>query len=140
MMAIPRKIPLDFATIFPFGAYMVGEISPVRDYDRSTRENVIQATDPDTGILLWAVDVVDADPDATKSNRTMTVKVSAKVQPVLDKAEGDLPFRSVEFSGMTATAYIEENGNFSRIAWSLRAKGVTSSGARTAPRGDKAAA
>ena len=75
-MAIPRKLPVEFGTVFPFGAYMVGEISPVRDYDRSTRENVIQAVDPDTGLLLWAVDVVDADPEATKSNRTMTVKVS----------------------------------------------------------------
>jgi hypothetical protein len=87
-MAIPRKIPLDFAAIFPFGTYMVGEISPVRDFDRSTRENLIQATDPDTGILLWAADVVDADPDANKSNRTMTVKVSAKVQPVLGCRRG----------------------------------------------------
>lgn len=45
-MAIPRRIPIDFGTVFPYGAYMVGEISPVRDYDRSTRENVVQATDP----------------------------------------------------------------------------------------------
>ncbi len=51
------------------------------------------------GVLLWAVDVVDADPEATKSNRTMTVKVSAKVQPVLEKLEGELPFRQVEFVG-----------------------------------------
>ena len=49
-MAIPRKMPVEFATVFPFGAYMVGEISPVRDYDRSTKENVVQATDPDTGL------------------------------------------------------------------------------------------
>ena len=124
-MAIPRKIPVDFATVFPYGAYMVGEVAPVRDYDRSTRESVIQGVDPDTGLLLWGIDVVDADPEAKKSNRTMTVKVGAKVQPVLDKAEGDLPFRPVEFTGMTATAYIEESGNFSRIAWSLRASGVS---------------
>ena len=140
-MALPRKIPVSFATVFPVGAYMVGEISPVRDYDRSTRENVIQAVDPDTGLLLWGVDVVDADPDATKSNRTMTVKVTAKVQPVLDRAEGDLPFTPVEFAEMTATAYIEESGNFSRIAWSLRAKGVSNPTSRPAARGnDKAAA
>ena len=138
-MAIPRKIPVECSMVFPYGAYMVGEISPLRDYDRSTRENVVQAADPDTGILLWAVDVVDADPEATKSNRTMTVKVSGKVQPVLEKAEGDLPFRPVEFQGMTATAYIEEVGDFSRIAWSLRAKGVSTPTRPAARSNDKAA-
>ena len=35
------------------------------------------------GLPLWSVDVVDADPDGKKSNRTMSVKVAAKVQPVL---------------------------------------------------------
>lgn len=140
-MAMPRKVPVSFETVFPHGAYMVGEISPVRDYDRSTRDNVVQATDPDTGLPLWAVDVVDADPEATKSTRTMTVKVSAKVQPTLPAAENDTPFRPVEFDNMTATAYIEENGNFSRVAWSLRAgevRGPSKGGAR--PGTDKAAA
>jgi hypothetical protein len=140
-MALPRKIPVSFATVFPFGVYMVGEISAVRDYDRSTRENAIQAVDPDTGLLVWGVDVVDADPEATKSNRTMTVKVTAKVQPVLERASSDLPFTPVEFTDMTATAYIEESGNFSRIAWSLRAKGVSNPTNRATARGnDKAAA
>lgn len=139
-MAIPRKLPIDCGTVFPFGAYMVGEISPLRDYDRSTKTEVVQAIDPDTGLLLWAVDVVDADPDAKKSNRTMTIKVSAKVQPVLDKPEGDSPFRQVEFDGMTATAYIEEVGTFSRVSWSLRAQGVKTSTPRAAARTDKAAA
>jgi hypothetical protein len=139
-MAMPRKLPVSFDTVFPHGAYMVGEISPVRDYDRSTKDNLVQATDPDTGLPVWAVDVVDADPDATKSTRTMTVKVTAKVQPVLPPNDNELPFRPVEFDKMTATAYIDENGNFSRIAWSLRASEVRppSRGARPGP--DKAAA
>ena len=127
-MAIPRKLPIDFKTVFPFGAYMVGDISPVRDYDRSTKEQVVQALDPDSGLPVWAVDVVDADPDATKSNRTMTVKVAAKVQPVLERPQNGLPFCPVEFEGMTATAYVEDNGNFSRIAWSLRASEVREAG------------
>ena len=141
-MAIPRKLPVDFKIVFPFGAYMVGDISPVRDYDRSTKEQVVQALDPDSGLPVWAVDVVDADPEATKSNRTMTVKVAAKVQPVLERPQNGLPFCPVEFEGMTATAYVEDNGNFSRIAWSLRAKEVRepgkSAGTKSTP--DKAVA
>lgn len=138
-MAIPRKLPIDFRLAFPHGAYMVGEIAPVRDYDRSTKDSVVQATDPDTGIPLWAVDVVDADPDATKSNRTMTVKVQARVQPVLEKATG-APFTAVEFTEMTATPYVDDNGNFARLAWSLRAKGVSNADAKPSRSGDKAAA
>ena len=123
-MAMPRRFPIDFGVVFPYGAYAVGEVQPVRDYDRSTRDNVVQAHDPDTGIPLWSVEVVDADPDAKKSNRTTAIKVQAKVQPVLPESMPGLPFAAVEFTGMTATAYIEESGDFSRIAWSLRATGV----------------
>lgn len=123
-MAMPRKIPVEFSTVFPFGAYAVGEVQPVRDYDRSTKDSVVQAKDPDTGMPIWSVDVVDGDPEARKANRTMTVKITARVQPVLPSSLDGLPFTPVEFDDLTATAYIEDNGTFSKLAWSLRAGGV----------------
>ena len=123
-MAMPRKIPVEFGVAFPHGAYAVAEVQPVRDYDKSTREKLVQAVDPDTGLLLWSVEVVDGDPEAKKSNRTMAVKITAKVQPVLPEALAGLPFTPVEFDNLTATAYIEESGDFSRVAWSLRAGDV----------------
>lgn len=123
-MAMPRKIPVEFGLAFPHGAYAVGEVQPVRDYDRSTKDKPVQAVDPETGLLLWQVEVVDGDPEAKKSNRTMAVKVTAKVQPVLPEALSGLPFTPVEFEKLTATAYIEEKGDFSNIAWSLRAGDV----------------
>ena len=123
-MAMPRKIPVEFGVAFPYGAYAVGEVQPVRDYDKSTRDRVIQAVDPDTGLPLWSVEVVDGDPEAKKSNRTMSVKITARVQPVLPEAPSGLPFTPVEFDKLTATAYIEASGDFSRIAWSLRASEV----------------
>ena len=123
-MAMPRKIPVEFGVAFPYGAYAVGEVQPVRDYEKSTRERIVQAVDPDTGQLLWSIDVVDGDPEAKKSTRTMSVKITAKVQPVLPESLSGLPFTPVEFDKMTATAYIEENGDFSKIAWSLRAAEV----------------
>ena len=123
-MAMPRKIPVEFGVAFPHGAYAVGEVQPVRDYDKSTRERLVQAVDPDTGLLLWSVEVVDGDPEAKKSNRTLSVKITAKVQPVLPDALTGLPFTPVEFDKLTATAYIEENGDFSKVAWSMRAAEV----------------
>lgn len=139
-MAMPRKIPLDFGVVFPFGAYAVGEVQPVRDYDRSTKDNLVQATDPDTGVLLWSVDVVDGDPDARKANRTMSVKILAKVQPVLPTSLDGLPFTPVEFDNLTATPYIEDNGNFSKLAWSLRAGGVREPARGAKPASVKASA
>ncbi len=139
-MAMPRKLPVEFGVAFPFGAYAVGEVQPVKDYDKSTRERPIQAVDPDTGLLLWAVDVVDGDPEAKKSTRTMSVKVTAKVQPVLPESLTGLPFTPVEFEKMTATAYIEENGDFSKIAWSLRASDVRAPGRAVKPAPEKASA
>ena len=50
--------------------------------------------------------------------------MTAKQQPVLPEALAGLPFTPVEFDNMTATAYIEENGDFSKISWSLRASDV----------------
>ena len=139
-MAIPRKLPVEFGTAFPHGAYAVGDVQPVRDYDKSTKERVVQAVDPDTGLLLWSVEVVDGDPEAKKSNRTMSVKITAKVQPVLPEALSGLPFTPVEFDRLTATAYIEEKGDFSSIAWSLRAADVRAPSRSVKPVPEKASA
>lgn len=120
-MAIPRRMKLDHADVFPLGAYLVGEVSPVWDFEKSTKDVKVQQPDKDTGLPLWSVDVVDADPEAQKKSKTLTVKIPAKVQPVPPKALPGLPFRPVAFENLTALAYIEESGSFSRVAWSLRA-------------------
>lgn len=91
-MAMPRKLPVEFGVVFPYGAYAVGEVTQVKDYDRSTREVPIQATDPETGLPVWQVEVVDADPEAKKATRMMSVKIGAKVQPVLPEAPEGVPF------------------------------------------------
>lgn len=138
-MAMPRKIPIDFGVVFPFGAFAVGEVNPVKDYDKSTRDNIRQAIDPDTGLLIWSIDVVDGDPEARKANRTVSVKIPARVQPVLPKTLDGLPFTPIELIGLTATAYIEENGDFSKISWSFRANGLQEPGSKPRTTPEKAA-
>ncbi len=140
-MAVPRKLPVDFNVVFPYGAYAVGEVSMQKDYDRSTQDNPVQQIDPESGKPIWTVDVVDADPDATKATRTMTVKIPANVQPVLPERPAGAPFTPVEFDKLTITAYIEEKGDFSRIAWSFRAADVRAPAKGAKPAGtDKAVA
>jgi hypothetical protein len=124
-MAIARRFKITHDEVFPFGAYLISEVGPVFDFEKSTKDTKVQQVDKDTGLLLWSVDVLDADPDASRKSRTVSVKIAAKHQPVPPPAQEGSPFRLVVFEGLSALPYIEESGNFSRIAWSFKAEGLT---------------
>jgi hypothetical protein len=142
-MAMPRNLPVDFKVAFPHGAYLVSEVVPVTDFNLSTAEKKVQQIDKETSLPMWAVEVVDADPEAKKAFRTVSVKFAAKVQPVPPSNDGTSPFTPVTFEGLTALPYIDEVGeNFRRIAWSFRADSMMAPGSRS-PKpatGEKAAA
>jgi hypothetical protein len=125
-MAVPRNIPVQFGDVFPHGAFAVGEVYATKDFDKSTREHAVQATDKESGKLLWSVDVVDGDPEATKSTRSLTVKIPAKVQPVLPDNPSDSPFRPVEFDKLTISGWVESVGDFNKVSYSFRAADVKS--------------
>jgi hypothetical protein len=120
-MALQGPIAVDFGQVFPDGAFAVS-IEPIRDFDASTKDNVVQAVDKITGQRLWAVEVYDPDKQARKADRTVTVKIPAPVQPEMPvSGNGDLPFRPVEFDGMAVTPYVTDKG---RLGFSYRAKGM----------------
>jgi hypothetical protein len=122
-MAIKGAIQMANGDVFPQGCFVVGDVQAMRDFDRSTKEQAVQAVDRDTGLLVWTVDVVDADPEARE--RTVRVKVLAPVQPVPPEAAEGVPFRPVEFDGLTATPYVvTSSSGWSRVAWSFRATGM----------------
>jgi hypothetical protein len=129
-MAIRGAIPMQPGDVFAYGCFVVGEVEAMRDFDRSTREQAVQAVDRDTGELVWTVDVVDADPEARE--RTVRVKITAPVQPVPPEAAPGVPFRPVEFEGLTATPYVTTTASGrGRLAWSFRATGMRAP--KTAP-------
>ena len=122
-MAIKGAIPMRNEDVFPHGCYVVGEVTPMRDFDKSTREQAIQATDRDTGELVWTLDVVDADPEAR--DKTVRVKITAPVQPIPPAEAPGVPFRPVEFDGLTASPYVATTASGrGKLAWSLRATGM----------------
>ena len=124
-MAIKGAIPMRHEDVFPHGCFVVGEVQAMRDFDRSTREQAIQAVDRDTGELVWTVDVVDADPEAR--DKTVRVKITAGVQPVPPAAMEGAPFRPVEFEGLTATPYVQTMASGrGKLTWSFRATGMRS--------------
>lgn len=79
-MALQGPIPVEFGHIFRDGVYAAGAFEPVRDFDASSGDRFIQSKDKATGLPLWVVEVIDADPQAR--SRTVKVKVAADHQPV----------------------------------------------------------
>ena len=140
-MVMPRRIPIEFNVVFPHGGYLVGEVTPVSDFDRSTADNKVQQVDADTQLPLWQVEMVDADPEAKKSTRTVNVKIAAKVQPVPPANESGTPFTPVVLNNLVAVPYIENvTETFNRIAWSYRAESLAAPGRTSKPATDKAVA
>src|SRR3954447_15392185 len=141
-MALSQRFPVSFDLAFPFGAYLIAEVTPVIDFDKSSREHKVQQVDKETGKLLWQVEVLDADPEAKRSAKTVAVKIPANVQPVPPGNDGSSPFTAVEFTGLFALPYPEQGWEtFSRIAWSFKAEDVIAPTRRQAPvaTGDQAA-
>lgn len=129
-MAMQKRMPVRHEDVFPAGAYLVGAVEAVADFNASTREDGSrpQARDKDTGLPVWSVPVLDADELAGKRDKTVTVKLLAPHQPVPPENKTGLPFTQVEFVGLTALPYIDDSGNRPRIAWSYRAEGMTAAG------------
>jgi hypothetical protein len=126
-MAISGAIPMEHGFVWPYGSFMVGDVQAMRDFDRSTKDQAVQAVDRETGELVWVIDVIDADPEAR--DRTVRVKLLAAVQPVPPEAMAGAPFRPVEFDGLTATPYVATTATGrSRLAWSFRATGMRAPG------------
>src|SRR3954452_9423588 len=133
-MAISRRFPIPFELAFPLGAYLVSEVTPVVDFEKSTREHKVQQVDPESGKLLWQIDVLDADPDAKRASKTVAVKMPANVQPVPPGNDGSSPFTPVVFEGLTALPWVEQvSEEFSRISWSFRAEDMAAPRGKPAP-------
>jgi hypothetical protein len=122
-MALQGPIPVDSARVFPAGAFAAGSFEPVRNFEASTGDRFVQSADKETGLSLWVIEVIDADPQSR--TRAVKVKVASASPPVLPPPPPGSPFTPVEFAGMTATAYVNQAG---RLAWSIKATGVRAAG------------
>ena len=48
-MAIARRFKISHDEVFAFGAYLVGEVSPVFDFEKSSKDAKVQQIDKDNG-------------------------------------------------------------------------------------------
>ena len=122
-MSVQGPFKVECGEVFPHGVGVVGVVTALVDFDRSTRDAKVQQLDKESGQLVWVVDVMDFDPEAR--DRTFKVKIVAPVQPVPPESVAGVPVRPVLLEGLTVTPYLKDVGNGrQRIAYSLRATGL----------------
>ena len=139
-MAVQGPFKVECGELFPHGLGIVSPVEPLADFDKSSKDNRVQARDKDTGLPLWQVEVLDFDPKARE--KTFRVKVAAAVQPVPPEAIAGAPVRPVVLEGLQVVPYIKEvpNPKFGKVqgapatlpklAYSLRCKGLSAPGRR----------
>ncbi|MCK2215246.1 plasmid replication, integration and excision activator (plasmid) [Actinomadura sp. ATCC 31491] len=114
--------------VFPHGCCVMGAVVPVLDFDASTKDRPVAARDKLTSELMWAVPVLDADPDLKAAVKSLTVKVLSPVEPEIPEPPAELAglpvvLVPVIFEGLTVTPYVGGNG---RLAYSFKATGIRS--------------
>ena len=134
-MSVQGPFKIDCGELFPHGLGAISEVSSLDDFDKSTKDNRVQARDKDTDLPLWQVEVLDFDPQAR--TKTFKVKVAAEVQPVPPEALQGAPIRPVVLEGLMVTPYIAD-GPRPKIAYSLRCTGLAAPGRRSAEPGKAA--
>jgi hypothetical protein len=135
-MGAPKyaRFSVDFDEWFPQGLYLVGEITPVTEYqsqeDKARNRPVRPRVDEVTGRPLFRGTF--ADPSAEKDReKSVTVEFACAHQPVPPAAVAGLPFRPVVLEGMTVAPRAETSGQAKWLTWTIRATGMTAPSSTT---------
>lgn len=142
-MAVPQgmRFEIPFDVMFPQGAYLMGDIQPLTEYqsqeDKARNRPVRPRIDESTGKRLYRATI--ADPSAEKErDKSIAVEIAADVQPVPPEAVGNLPFRPVVLEGLTVQPRAEASGQAKWITWVVRATGLRAVDTPAAGRGGSA--
>ena len=77
-MAVHGPFKVECGELFPHGLGVVSDVTALDDFDKSTRENRVQARDKDTGLPMWQVEVLDFDPQARDRSRSRSRRRSSR--------------------------------------------------------------
>ena len=127
MIEQKTTIPIRHELMFGHGAYATTPVTPVMEY-ADGKATGRQKVDEATREPIWQVTVLDADPAATGSAKSVKVQIIARVQPVPPAAaSGDFPFPLVEFEGLAVRPYVVHvMRDMYRVAYSVFARGFAS--------------
>jgi hypothetical protein len=135
-MGAPKfaRFAVDFHEWFPQGLYLVGEITPMTEYqsqeDKARNRPIRPRVDEVTGRPLFRGTF--ADPSAEKDReKSVTVEFACAHQPVPPAAVAGLPFRPVVLEGMTVAPRAETSGQAKWLTWTIRATGMTAPSSTT---------
>lgn len=128
-MTVPygKRFPMEFNELFPEGAYVVGEVTAPTQYqsqkDKARNRPVRSRIDEVSGLPIFTVTI--ADPSAKKDrDKSITVEIASRVQPVPPAAVSGLPFRPVVLEGVTVQPRAEASCQAKWITWVVRATGM----------------
>lgn len=116
-MALQGPIPISFELLFPYGCYVVGEVTAARDFDA---KRDVQAKDKATGLPVWQVPVIEADPSLKAAQKTVTVKILSEAQPVVPPSLPGVQPAPAEFDGLEVKPYVHQETG--RLAYSISAQ------------------
>lgn len=134
-MGVPQKFSVSHVELFPKGAWIKSadactpkvDGNGPKDSDGNLKRDangfLPQALCPETGLPLWEVRIIDGDADVRKSQDAVVVKVASAEVPVLTDPPPGLPFGLVEFDGLEVKPWVQTQGKFSSIQWSISATG-----------------
>jgi len=126
-MGISGPYPVESVELFRHGLFAVGEVAAVIVYKS---EPPVQERDKVSGLPWWALDLMDADPEARREWRTFRVKIAAAVQPVLPDPIPATSLRPVVLEGLTVNPWLpkdkETNKPIPKMEYALRATGLAS--------------
>jgi len=121
-----HRFTVSMAEAFGYGLYAMG-VEQAMDYDEKTGRQS-PTKDKQTGDLVWTVTCIDRDPDI-RGTREVKIKVLGPHMPALPpEIAPNSGIRPVEFTGLTVTPHVSENGRRARLALSYRATGVHAQG------------
>ena len=121
-----HRFTVSMAEAFRYGLYAMG-VEQAMDYDEKTGRQS-PTKDKQTGDLVWTVTCIDRDPEI-RGTREVKIKVLGPHMPALPpEIAPNSGIRPVEFTGLTVTPYVSENGRRARLALSYRATGVHAQG------------
>jgi hypothetical protein len=137
-MGMVTPLPVSMDHVLPHGAFVTGEVEPVKDFDASKGDRFVQKRDKNTGLPMWQVSVHDPDPLVRGTAKAMKVVLLDERQPVPPPVIDGLPFAPVEFDGITVTPYVAEGAGKPRVAYSVKARTMRAPAARPTPKGNAA--
>ena len=144
MVPASFKVPVPFGYAFPHGALGLA-VSPLPDFDKRGQADD-QARDKETGERMWAVEVMDLDPQAAKFGRDrVKVKIAAPHQPVLPAGVVPGYPPAIEFADLVLVPWVDDSkckGTGicrARMAFSMRASNVIAAAVPVGAQFDSAA-